>query len=232
MAAAPVSVWCVPIAACLRALAGAPDWLSPAERRRADRLAHRAAAAFVAARSALRCVLARELGRPAAAIVLVETASGRPCLVDGAASFSVAHSGDLALLAVARSGRLGVDVEVVRDVPAALSLAREVLGGAVAERLERLPPAMRSRAFLAAWTAHEARVKADGHGLGRAPGVAASLPPHGLHVRPLALQTGHVGALASDTGAAPRLSPFDPARLRVAGGTIERLNRADMERRS
>ncbi len=211
MRAAPVTVWRVPVAASLRVLGNGRHWLNVAEQRRAGRLAESVRAHFVVGRAALRAVLAERLARPAAALVIVEAAGGRPRLADDALVFSVAHSGDLVLLAVADRGPLGVDVEAVRAVPAAATVAREVLGAAAAGQLERLPPAARSRAFLLAWTTVEARIKATGDGLGL--GIAAAPATGNLHVTPLPLGPGHVGALASGTPGPPTLLALDPARL-------------------
>ena len=50
-------------------------------------------------------------------------ANGRPCFVNDDADLSLSHSGDLAVAAFVRSGRIGVDVELVSDKRKARAVA-------------------------------------------------------------------------------------------------------------
>ena len=96
---------------------------------------------------------------------------GKPRAAGSDLQHSVAHSGDLVAVAVARA-RLGVDVEQLdgrrRPVgghgdPGAL--ARLVFSGSERAALATAGPATRARAFLVAWTRKEAVTKATGDGL-------------------------------------------------------------------
>jgi 4'-phosphopantetheinyl transferase len=94
------------------------------------------------------------------------TAPGqKPALSQCEADFSIAHSGELLLVAVVPSGAVGADLElhdVEFDNPA---LIRRMCTTSEIEALQRLEPGMR-RAWLARlWTAKEAVVKRDGVGL-------------------------------------------------------------------
>ena len=71
----------------------------------------------------------------------------------------------MAVFAFARGSEVGVDVERVRDLPDAEGLARRFFGGEEYERMQRLPPARRVRAFFRIWTRIEACLKLDGGGL-------------------------------------------------------------------
>jgi 4'-phosphopantetheinyl transferase len=89
----------------------------------------------------------------------------------GAVEHSVAHSGDLIAVAVARTP-VGVDVEQLDGRPHPLggdgdpeALAHLVLSPAEQAVLAAVPPAGRARAFLVAWTRKEAVTKATGDGL-------------------------------------------------------------------
>ena len=92
----------------------------------------------------------------------------------GVVEHSVAHSGDLIAVAVARTP-VGVDVEQLDGRPHPLggdgdpdALARLVLSAAERAVLAAVPPAGRARAFLVAWTRKEAVTKATGDGLSAA----------------------------------------------------------------
>ena len=96
---------------------------------------------------------------------------GKPVIEDGAVEHSVAHSGDVVAVAVARTP-VGVDVEQLDGRPHPLggdgdpeALARLVLSAAERAVLAAVPPADRARAFLVAWTRKEAVTKATGDGL-------------------------------------------------------------------
>ena len=135
----------------------------------------------------------------------------------GAVEHSVAHSGDLIAVAVARTP-VGVDVEQLDGRPHPLggdgdpeALARLVLSTAERTVLSAVPPADRARAFLVAWTRKEAVTKATGDGLRAAFSdvvVAADAGPprlvswpyprsvHSVSLLDLDADAGYVAALA------------------------------------
>lgn len=96
---------------------------------------------------------------------------GKPRAAGTGLQHSVAHSGDLVVVAVARDP-VGVDVEQLdgrrrqlggRGDPEALT--RLVFSGAERAALATTDPAVRARGFLVAWTRKEAVTKATGDGL-------------------------------------------------------------------
>ena len=120
-------------------------------------------------RKPLLQALAAYLGIDAGEVSLVEGAHGRPRLDDRHGStldFNWSHSGDHALIAVARGIAPGIDVERRRPQPRALPLARRFFGSEEAAALAALPETARSIAFLEIWTAKEAVLKAHGRGIG------------------------------------------------------------------
>jgi 4'-phosphopantetheinyl transferase len=122
---------------------------------------------FVAARVALRDVLGRHSGIDAAALRVQRESGGRPFLEGaGALSFSLTHSLDIALIAVADRS-VGIDVERLRGVAYMGRIAQRVLHPATAAALAALPEEERRLAFLDAWTQREAHVKAVGGGIFR-----------------------------------------------------------------
>jgi 4'-phosphopantetheinyl transferase len=121
---------------------------------------------LLVARSLLRLLLGLYLDRPAATVALARGAHGKPMLAeDSALRFSVAHSHELALYAVAEATEVGVDVELLRPVPRALALAERYFAQAEAKALLGLAGSALDEAFLECWTRKEAYVKARGEGL-------------------------------------------------------------------
>jgi len=110
----------------------------------------------------MECVDADELQ-------LTQDAHGRPRLDPRhgtALDFNWSHSGDHALVAIARGIAPGVDVERRRARPRALALARRFFDAAETAALAALPVGARDDAFLTLWTAKEALLKAHGRGIG------------------------------------------------------------------
>lgn len=141
----------------------------------------------------LRGDVAARLGETRDAVTLTRrcatcgsTGHGRPTIARDDLDVGIAHSGHVLALAVAFDTRVGIDVELVRGRPPARldRLAARVLDRTdlAAWRTRALQD--RERAFLRAWTAKEAYLKALGVGVTRA--LAAVDPVgDGWHVREL-----------------------------------------------
>lgn len=119
---------------------------------------------FIVARAGLRILLGTLLGQAPRKLPLAYGPARKPVLPGGPA-FSLAHSGNWLLIGIADSGRLGVDIEVRKPVPDAMSLARGNFSDEELMALAELPPEDRSAAFLRIWTRKEALLKAVGTGL-------------------------------------------------------------------
>ena len=151
--------------------AGGDDFalLSVGERRRAERFAVQPArAAYVTARAALRRQLGRELSRDADAIVIGVDERGRPFLeeqISDAPDFNLSHSGALIAIAIARGGRIGVDVEWHGRNTGLRELVPQVMGAREAALLNTLHGEEFRRAFFDCWTRKEALLKAHGIGI-------------------------------------------------------------------
>jgi 4'-phosphopantetheinyl transferase len=79
--------------------------------------------------------------------------------------FSLTRTGGLALVAIAGSGRVGIDAEVVRSEIEVEDLSRCFFAPSEAAEILALSPDARLRAFYTCWTRKEAFVKALGGGL-------------------------------------------------------------------
>jgi 4'-phosphopantetheinyl transferase len=144
-----------------------PQILDVAERERAARFRFDDdRRRFVASHVALRCTLGHLLDRDPRQISFRAGQHGRPSLATGGGlEFNMSHSGDLALIAVSRVAPIGVDIEVAREVPRALDLARRFLHPDEASLVEQAAMSDRSRVFLTCWSRKEAVLKSTGIGL-------------------------------------------------------------------
>ena len=182
------------------------------ERSRAARLRfERDRRRYVASHVALRQVLARRTGIPAASLRFELGENGKPRLAgEPRCAFSLSHSDERALVALADRGEIGVDIERVRVLNDLDALAQRILTAAELERLEAVPADERTAAFLRAWTRKEACLKALGIGLliepsrfavdGPSGETSVAIPtPAGARtvlVQDVALEAGWVGAVA------------------------------------
>jgi 4'-phosphopantetheinyl transferase len=126
---------------------------------------------FVVRRAALRTLLAEQLASQPNEIAFIEGRHGKPELAapfgQSGLHFSVSHSQDLALIALAYDRAVGVDVEAITELPDADAIARRYFTPAESAALRALGPDERRRQFFTLWTRKEAFVKATGDGLSR-----------------------------------------------------------------
>lgn len=149
---------------CLRRTLSAEE-IVRAERFRFSEGRHR----FTAARGILRDILSRYTGRPPAALEFGYHASGKPYVMGetglGEPEFNLSHSKEMALYALTRGRRVGVDVELIRPHTDLSRIAERFYAAREAEALRDLPPEERAEAFFRCWTRKEAYLKARGEGL-------------------------------------------------------------------
>ncbi len=135
-------------------------------------------------------------------------------------SFSLSHSGPIAVVAVATDGSaIGVDIEIRKPRRHLERLAARVLTTDEHHEWQSLPPDERLDVFLRMWTAKEAFLKAVGRGLVESM-RAVPRQPAGWTVADFVPVSGVFGALAMEgTGrTAPEVAPWTPA----LGVTLDR----------
>jgi 4'-phosphopantetheinyl transferase len=171
----------------------------------------------VAAHSALRIILARYLNMLPERIRFQASAQGKPGLAPGLDSgglrFNLAHSGDLALVAVAAGREVGVDVEHFRPLPEVAPIAERYFSASEREALAQLAEAERPAAFFNIWACKEAFIKATGQGLsyplqgfsvplvpavGQRPARVQTGAGQDWSLRPLAAGAGYAGAVVAE----------------------------------
>jgi 4'-phosphopantetheinyl transferase len=119
-------------------------------------------------RQPLCALLAIYLGISADEVALNEGEHGRPELAlpwHGNLQFNWSHSGNKAIIAVARNVVPGIDIERLRPRPKVMQLAERFFHPAEVAALEALEENQREEAFLRLWTGKEAVLKALGRGL-------------------------------------------------------------------
>ncbi len=125
---------------------------------------------FVISHGALRVILGYYTGRDPTRLRFDRGPHGKPALRSGhGPHFNLAHSGDLALLALSPDHEVGVDVEQWRAVADYDSIAARFFSPAEQDVLRGLPASARARAFLIGWTRKEAVMKALGLGVAQSP---------------------------------------------------------------
>lgn len=169
LAADEVHVWSVPLdrragTGELQALLSREE-LARADRYQTECLRRR----FIIARGALRTLLGKYLKVSPREIVLEGDANDKPRLLPAqnpaSLQFNLSHSGELALVAIARGCEVGVDVERLRAVSLCNQIARRYFHAGEADEIVASPEAGRAEKFLRCWTAKEAILKAQGIGL-------------------------------------------------------------------
>ena len=123
---------------------------------------------FLAAHAALRQVLSQHTDLPGASLSFVHGRFGKPTLEGpaGGVRFNLTHSGPIALIAFHPNAEVGVDVEQLRPMPDAATLAEAHFTASECAALAALAGEARDHAFLQGWTRKEACLKAIGTGLG------------------------------------------------------------------
>lgn len=122
-------------------------------------------------------ILARYLGVTVDELVIERLDGGKPYLRHPGppTGFNLSHTTEVALLAVTRSGDVGVDIEALRRIDHPLRIARRALPAAEASEIAALPETRRVERLLDYWTRLEARQKALGRGIFGAPADPARL---------------------------------------------------------
>lgn len=161
----------------LRPVPADAELLDERERARLERLrVEDKKAQFLAAQAGLRRILGDYLGVGPGEVVFEYGEHGKPSVPAAPElGFNLSHSGQLAIVGVAESTEIGVDLEWMgRDRPF-LRLARRYFAPPEHEWLARVPEGGIREGFYRTWTLKEAFLKAIGTGL--------TVPPSSFRLR-------------------------------------------------
>lgn len=123
---------------------------------------------YIVGRAALRQVLGRTLDMPPSHVRFRYTDRGKPELdhtMNQAWQFNLSHSAHLALIAVARGRRLGVDIELVEHNMLDLEGVARIFSDDEQAAIKALPAERQTEGFFRCWVRKEAYVKAQGLGI-------------------------------------------------------------------
>ncbi len=170
-----VRLWFLSLNLPPAALAQAASLLAPHEAERAARFRfEHGRRRAIAGRGQLRAILGRCLGADPAALEFSYGPQGKPALAGvwsrSGWHFNLAHSADIALLALTRSGPLGVDVERIRPLPDVGRLVSRFFSPGENAAFQALAQDQKPDAFFRLWTRKEAWLKATGEGIAQSLG--------------------------------------------------------------
>jgi 4'-phosphopantetheinyl transferase len=207
-----IHVWSAEIGASASSLHLFFRWLDGAERSRAARFVQEDdRRRYVLAHGTLRAVLSRYLDCRPDSLQFEREAGGKPVLVlsdrQKRLAFSMTHSDDRMLIAVAQDGPVGIDLEQIRATVPVIKLAERFYRPAELARIRTLPPDEQLVRFYRYWVAKEAALKGQGSGLSSLHecevghesevriGIGPSVPAR-WRVQWLSCGTGWAGAVA------------------------------------
>lgn len=99
-------------------------------------------------------------------------------------TFNISHAQDLIAIAIAREGKLGVDVERIDRLVDTTAVAQRYFAPEEFSEIQALPEAERRDLFFELWTLKEAWIKATGTGLAKSlHHVSFALTEHGIDLR-------------------------------------------------
>jgi len=176
---------------------------------------------YITSHAALRSILCHYVNGPARALQFAEGPYGKPKLAPSHAAekieFNLSHSHEMALIAVAQTREIGVDVEWVRANFAFDEVAQRFFTAKEVAALHALPFHLQREAFYKCWTSKEAFLKAKGTGLsGQLDEVEIVLADHAVRVKGtipnfslvgLTVDKGYEAALVVE-GVEPQLSYY------------------------
>lgn len=155
-------------ARALRRHAGGARWLTRSDHLRLKRIRDRTEKAHRAATYvALRLIVATLAGPRHARARMLRRLGRAPRLLGAPVVFNLSHSSHLALIGLARRGRLGVDMEARREVPMSTRNRGRIVDAANAISRARMLQPEPDVDVLQAWTRLEAFSKATGRGINR-----------------------------------------------------------------
>lgn len=142
--------------------------LAPDEQRRADAFHFDSDRnSFIVGRGLLRVLLGWYVNRSPEDVRLKYGSKGKPALDCGKLNihFNVTHSAGRVLYAVSEDCELGTDLELVREIAEAESIAKQFFTRSECAALFSVSCDKRAQAFFNCWTRKEAFLKATGDGL-------------------------------------------------------------------
>jgi 4'-phosphopantetheinyl transferase len=185
LSASEVHLWKISLEQTPERIQAFREMLSAGERMQCEGLHfERDKDAFCICRGCLRLLLGRYEGLPPERVRLACGTYGKPALDPlihpSDIEFNISHSGLLALIALARGRRLGVDIQKIDAAVDSDLIAQRFFSTQENESIRALPEEMKAAAFYACWTRKEAAIKALGGSImGLSGEIIVSTAPRG-----------------------------------------------------
>jgi 4'-phosphopantetheinyl transferase len=124
---------------------------------------------FILTRGMLRKLLGSYLGKDPQQVRFNYSSFGKPFLAfdseNDNISFNLSHSGEIALYAITRNQKIGIDVEQIGDHTDVMAIAKKFFSPGEIGEMEKANEKNRTQLFFRYWTRKEAFVKALGKGV-------------------------------------------------------------------
>ncbi|MBS1551822.1 MAG: 4'-phosphopantetheinyl transferase superfamily protein [Bacteroidetes bacterium] len=120
---------------------------------------------YTACRGFLREIISGYTGMRPGEIEFSYSEFGKPFLNGSNIRFNVSHSGKAGIIAVNSDDELGIDIELIREVPDLLTLSRRFFSKTEIAELNKSDSSKITNSFFYCWTRKEAFIKALGTGL-------------------------------------------------------------------
>ena len=121
---------------------------------------------FIQIRSLVRQHLADYVGTQPQQLNILRTSAGKPYLADYPdVFFNLSHCQNNWVLVITTTGRIGVDIELIRPRNGMQALVKRCFSAAEQQSWNAMPEDEKQRRFYQYWTAKEAFVKAVGQGI-------------------------------------------------------------------
>lgn len=166
-----IHLWGIEINGSQQCLERCTGWLDEVERHRAARFVREdIRQRYVLAHGGLRAVLSRYLGVTPDVVSFDRSATGKPSLTRelrdrSSITFNLSHAHGRALIAVAQTQEVGVDLECVRSEIEVAKLSKRYFTRSEHTAIMQAPEEQRAMRFFRYWVAKEALLKAQGIGL-------------------------------------------------------------------
>ncbi len=162
-----VQIWKVPLPLPQETIDHLNEWLSSEERERIGKFHFpNDRRRYASARGALRAILAAYLDEHPRSLTFGYGPCGKPFLADPSSAhgieFNLSHCMDMAVIGVARSRCVGIDVEAIREIPEMEHVVERHFSREERASIAAADGAEKIRLFLHFWTRREAAAKARG----------------------------------------------------------------------
>lgn len=231
LASNTIHLWGIELDGLQQCLERCTGWLDEVERHRAVRFVREDTRQhYVLAHGGLRAVLSRYLGVSPDAVSMDRSATGKPSLTRelrdrSSITFNLSHAHGRALIAVAQTQEVGVDLECVRSEIEVAKLSKRYFTHSEHAAIMEAPEEQRAMRFFRHWVAKEALLKAQGIGLRGLPDCEIFLEADGVDTEVRA----RLGAQFTDT-LQVRLLPCETGwEAAVAAQSLDSVIQFDLE---